>query len=137
MYDNVKFIFDCTNENIIDFICEDNPKYTFMGTEPMLILERTGFTVQIITNTKQITYEREYEYKPFHKTMGKFLNWYYKNVQKNEDNQIINNIGNKILFLQGLKKYFNITLIKEEDIMDNSLNRWYTGRVMSRLRRRI
>lgn len=119
MYDNFKIIFDCTNEKIIDLICEDNPEYTFMGIEPILILERAGLRIQIITNTKQVTYEREYEYKPFRKIMGKFLNWYYKNVQKNDDNHIINNIGNKILFLQGLKKYFNITLIKEEDIMDN------------------
>lgn len=110
MYDNVKIIFDCTNEKIIDLICEETPEYTFMGEEPILILEGMEITVQIITNTKQITYEQEDDYKPFHKTMGNFLNWYYKNVQKNDDNHIINNTENKTMFLKGLKKFFNINI---------------------------
>ena len=45
MYDNFKIIFDCTNEKIIDLICEDNPEYTFMGIEPILILERAGLRI--------------------------------------------------------------------------------------------
>lgn len=110
MYDNVKIIFDCTNENIIDLICEETPEYTFMGTEPILFLERAAFTIHIITTTKQITYEQEDDYKPFHKTMGNFLNWYYRNVQKNDDNQILNTPENKTRFIHGLKEFFNINI---------------------------
>lgn len=112
MYDNFKVTFDCTNENIIDLICEDNPEYTFMGEEPILFLEIVGLTVQIITNTKQITCEREYLYHFFNTTMGNFFHWYYLYVQKNEDNHIINNIINKSLFIQGLNKYFNLHLLE-------------------------
>lgn len=81
-----------------------------MGAEPILILERMEITVQIITNTKQIIYEQEEDYKPFHKTISNFLNWYYKGVQKNEDNQIINTPENKTRFIRGLKNYFNINI---------------------------
>lgn len=49
--------------------------------------------------------------------MGNFLDWYYRYVQKNDDNHIINNIENKILFRRGLKNYFNLH-ITGDDIMD-------------------
>lgn len=109
MYDNIKITLDCTNENIIDLICEDNPEYTY-GEEPILILERAGLTIQILTNTKKITYEREGDYKPFHRTIAHFLVWYFKNVQKNDDNQLINTTENKTRFIRGLKNYFNINI---------------------------
>lgn len=109
---NFKVTFDCTNENIIDLICENNPEHTFMGEETIFFLGLTRLTVQIITKTKQITYEREYLYYSFSRTMDNFLNWYYRYVQKNEDNYIINNIGNKSLFIQGLNEYFNLHISK-------------------------
>lgn len=117
MYDNVKIIFDCTNENIIDLICEETPEYTFIREEPILFLEMTRLTVQIITNTKQITYERECLYHFFRRKIDNFLDGYDLCVQKNEDNYIINNSGNKLLFIQGLNEYFNLH-INGDDLLE-------------------
>lgn len=114
MYNKFKVTFDCTNENIIDLIREDNPEYIFVGEEPIFPLPITELTVQIITNTKQITYERQYLYLSFKRTMGDFLNWYYRYVQKNEENHIINNSGNKSLFIQGLNEYFNLHITRDD-----------------------
>ena len=74
MYNTFKVTFDCTNEKIIDLIREDNPEYIFVGEEPILPLPITELTVQIITNTKQITYKRKYSYIYYKRTIVDFLN---------------------------------------------------------------